>query len=314
MRLLDFTEEVTSWLNSFTPEEAFKGWLLKAPSQVQLGFSGLGGHPGSEEWDKLVQRALSPLLKQGKKLTDLLRQRSWLEPVRWTIGRVEELLEHEVDYVDVAVLVGLGARNASQGYWQGRGMAFLWLEHFLEPGSHSGYLDLGVASIPLWLGHEIAHAVRYSTVGTGSLLPKAFKGCDPWSFWDALDALPLGERLLDEGLATAFARALVPKAGDEQVLGMDKEEIQWLEKNGDKLLRYKLKNWDFACSNPPMAWVLEALYYDPMRKPPWMLENPPSRWGYFIGERFFAQQCSGGWDQRLSQSYKTLLNDLKQDG
>ena len=219
-----------------------------------------------------------------------------------TIERIEDLLGANVDQVDVVVLIGLGASNASQGFWNERGLAFLWLEHFLPPGSNSGYLDMGTGQIPIWLSHEIAHALRYSTPGTGSLVPVACASRDPWSFWDSLNRLPLGERFLDEGLATEFSAAVAPDATEPQVLGMSDQERAWLEESCEGLLRARLEQWNFSAWDPPAAWVDESLGVDPSRmEPPWSLDRPPNRWGYFSGRRFLGNRSQGDWLRRLTQ-------------
>ena len=304
MQVFDYTDDVVSWLNAPEPSRAFTEWILQVSSWLQLGFSGLGASPGDDKWEEFTARRLEAFSALKGPLLALLREGSWEQPVRWTVERAEDLVGTHVNQVDIAVLVGLGSRNASQGYCRERGQAFLWLEHFLEPGSNSGYLDLGVASIPIWLSHEIGHAVRYSTPATGSLVPQACANSDPWSFWNILDTLPLSERFLDEGLATEFSSA-VTGAAEEQVLGMSRMEIQWLEENGGQLLQERMKRWDFTAWSPPKEWVHESLGLDSDRlQPPWTLERPPNRWGYFVGRKSFAWRSQGDWLQRLTQPCK----------
>jgi len=308
LQLFDLTQDAVSWLSAERPAKAFTEWLVRSPAWVGLGFSGLaaprGVRPGDDYWDEFTEDSFSALSQVRGPLLALLQKGLWRQPAKWTMERTEQLLGGPVDYVDIVVSVGLGRRNASMGFWRGKGYAFLWLEYFLEPGTDSAYLDSGLASIPIWLGHESAHAVRYAAQGTGSLVPKTCAECDPWSFLEMLDRLPLGERFLDEGLATGFARAVVPDATHEEVLGMSRAETQWLEESGQRLLRDRLKRWDFALWKPPLEWIKDSLWYDPERtKPPWTLERPPGRWGYFVGQRFFARNCKGDWLQRLTQPF-----------
>jgi len=152
--------------------------------------------------------------------------------------------------------------------------------------------------------------VRYATPGTDSLVPKIYTKCDPWSFGEMLDKIPLGERFLDEGLATDFAKAVVPDATGQQVLGMSRMQMEWLEENGARLLRERLKRWDFTIWDPPIEWIMESLWYDPdRRKPPWTLDRPPSRWGYFVGQRLFACYSKGDWLRRLPGPYESHMID-----
>lgn len=304
MQLFDFTKDAVKWFNTSSPSKAFTEWLLHTPPWVQLGFSGLGAKPGQEKWDQLVEKSFLALSKNRDLLLNLLQNGSWRQQVKWTMEQAENLIGKRIDYVNVVVSVGLGNRNASMGYWQGKSYTYLWLEHFLEPGSNSGYLDLGISTIPIWLSHEIGHALRYATPGTGSPIPMICTSCDPWSFWDMLEKLPLSERFLDEGVATQFARCMVPGAKDEQVLGMSEMELKWLEENGTKLLQDRIERWDLNAPNPPLEWIADSLYYDRSRlEPPWTIDRPPGRWGYFIGQRFFTRLFENDWLKTLIQPY-----------
>ena len=279
---------------------------------MQVGFSGLGPVPGSSEWDELAERRFEALRHVQGPLLTFLEEGAWKRSVTLTIERTEDLLGTHVDQVDIVVLVGLGTRNASQGYWKGEGLAFLWLEHFLEAGSNSGLLNLGIKSIPIWLSHEIAHAVRYSTPGTNSLVPKACSNVDSWLFWDTLNKLPLAERFLDEYTATEFSAAVVPDATESQVLGMSETEIHWLEENGANLLRDRLGRWDFTAWDPPIASVDESLGYHPDSvQPPWSIDRPPNRWAYFAGRNFLSSRSQRNWLQRLTQPYELPITDAE---
>jgi hypothetical protein len=215
--------------------------------------------------------------------------------------KAAELVGDLAEHVDVVASVGLGIRNASMGYWRGRGIAFLWLEHYLPPGAGSPFLDLGVDSIPVWLAHEIGHAVRYAAPGTSSSVPAGCGSTDPWAFWQTLEKLPLAERLLDEGLATAFAGAVVPEADESALLHMSPEQLRWLEENGEDLLADRLTRWDLQRPAPSKEWIAEALWHCPARcTGPWTLDRPPSRWGYCVGRRFFVRK-EGDWPSKLAQ-------------
>lgn len=299
MRLFDYTDQTASWLNPPASSGTFTEWVRNAPPWVQVGFSGLGPALGSHEWDELVERRLSALRSVREPLLTLLEEGAWKRSLAGTIQRTEDLLGRRIDQADVVVMVG-----------DGRGLAFLWLEHFLEAGSDSGYLDLGLDSIPVWLGHEIAHAVRYATPGTHSMAPQACSSHGPWAFWDTLDRLPLAERFLDEYVATAFSAAVVPGATESQVLGMSEPERSWLEENCGALLRDRLGRWDFSMWDPPAAWIEESLgVHSDRMAPPWSLDRPTNRWGYFGGRGFLSSRPEGDWLQMLMQPHELPVGD-----
>src|SRR5205085_12145386 len=80
------------------------------------------------------------------------------------------LLEMDVD-IDVVLMVGVGAANAGELVVNGRGVAFVCLEHFTGVANEETEgLGLDPELIPLWLGHEYAHAVRYTSPTSRSAL------------------------------------------------------------------------------------------------------------------------------------------------
>lgn len=82
--------------------------------------------------------------------------------------RVQQLLEPDVSF-DVVLMVGVGAANAGELVVDGRGIAFVCLEHFTgvaNPDTQG--LGLDPELIPLWLAHEIAHVIRYTSPSSRS--------------------------------------------------------------------------------------------------------------------------------------------------
>src|SRR5581483_2698732 len=66
--------------------------------------------------------------------------------------------------VDLYVMVGMGAANAGELVVGGRGIAFVCLEHFTgRPNPQTYGLGLAPHLLPLWIAHEVAHAVRYTS-------------------------------------------------------------------------------------------------------------------------------------------------------
>ena len=77
--------------------------------------------------------------------------------------RTAAVLAADVD-VDVVLMVGVGAANAGELVVNGRGVAFVCLEHFTSlPNTETQGLGLDPELVPLWLAHEIAHTVRYTS-------------------------------------------------------------------------------------------------------------------------------------------------------
>src|SRR5258707_14950915 len=61
-------------------------------------------------------------------------------------------------------MVGGGAGNAGEVVVGGRGIAFVCLEHFTGRANAQTYgMGLEPELIPLWIAHEVAHALRYTS-------------------------------------------------------------------------------------------------------------------------------------------------------
>ena len=83
------------------------------------------------------------------------------------IAKAEELLLLDRP-TDTYLMVGLGGANAGELVVGGRGIAFICLEHFTGRVNPETYgMGLPPDLIPLWIGHELAHTVRYTSATSG---------------------------------------------------------------------------------------------------------------------------------------------------
>ena len=66
--------------------------------------------------------------------------------------------------VDLYLTVGVGAANAGELVVGGRGIAVVCLEHFTGRANPQTFgMGLAPHLLPLWIAHEVAHAVRYTS-------------------------------------------------------------------------------------------------------------------------------------------------------
>jgi len=115
--------------------------------------------------------------------------------------------------VDVYVMVGVGAANAGELVVGGRGVAFVCLEHFTgRPNPETHGLGLAPELLPLWIAHEVAHAVRYTSPTSRAELRRLVsdQGRGHYDYWETGSRATLRELLVNEGLAVAAARAAAP--------------------------------------------------------------------------------------------------------
>ena len=114
--------------------------------------------------------------------------------------------------VDLYLMVGVGAANAGELVVDGRGIAFVCLEHFTGRANPSTYgLGLAPRLMPLWIAHEVAHAVRYtSPTSRADLRRLVAEARGRYNYWDTGSRATLRELLVNEGVAVAAAQATHP--------------------------------------------------------------------------------------------------------
>ena len=130
----------------------------------------------------------------------------------------EEAIARAVDVLgieqptDVVLMVGMGAANAGELVIDGRGVAFICLEHFTGRVNPETYgLGLGPELLPLWIGHELAHTVRYTATGSRSDISRLVREARGYyDYWEVGSRATLRELLVNEGLAVHAAEAVAP--------------------------------------------------------------------------------------------------------
>src|SRR6266550_614638 len=110
--------------------------------------------------------------------------------------------------VDLYLMVGVGAANAGELVVGGRGIAFVCLEHFTGRPNPQTY---GMGLAPLWIAHEVAHAVRYTSPTSRADLKRLVTDLRGYyDYWDTGSRATLRELLANEGAAVAAAQAVAP--------------------------------------------------------------------------------------------------------
>jgi hypothetical protein len=126
------------------------------------------------------------------------------------VARASDLFE--IDHpVDVVLMVGVGGPNAGELVVGGRGVAFVCLEHFTGRVNPSSYgMGLPPGLMPLWLAHELAHCVRYTSPASESELRRLVGEQGYYDYWGTGSRATLRELLINEGLAVHAAQAVAP--------------------------------------------------------------------------------------------------------
>jgi len=143
------------------------------------------------------------------------------------IARATELLRVDQP-TDVYLMIGVGAANAGELVVGGRGIAFVCVEHFTGRVNPTTYgLGLSPDLLPIWIAHELAHTVRYtSPVSQSDLLRLVSNNGGYYDYWMTASRGTLREHLVNEGLAVHAARQVVPGFDLSDYFGYPKRHFQ----------------------------------------------------------------------------------------
>jgi len=144
--------------------------------------------------------------------------------------------DHEVD---VYLMVGVGAANAGELVVNGRGVAFVCVEHFTGYANPETFgLGLSPDLVPLWIAHVVAHLVRYcSPTSQAEMRRLVAEAGGSYDCWELASRATLRELLLNEGVAVHAARAVVPGRPDEDYFGFSRRQFRRLREQETFLMR-----------------------------------------------------------------------------
>jgi hypothetical protein len=149
---------------------------------------------------------------------------------------VEEALHRSEDLLgvdrptDVVLMVGMGAANAGELVINGRGVAFVCVEHFTGQANPETFgMGLEPELLPLWVAHEVAHTVRYTSPGSASEMRRLIaEAGGHYDYWGTGSRATLRELLLNEGLAVHASQAIVPGLDPADYFGYPRRQYQRL--------------------------------------------------------------------------------------
>jgi len=199
------------------------------------------------------------------------------------IARAEQLLQIDRP-TDCYLMVGVGAANAGELVVSGRGIAFVCLEHFTGRANPETYgMGLPPDVIPLWLAHELAHTVRYTSPASQSEMRRLIADMGGYyDYWQTGSRVPLREVLVNEGLAVHASRAVAPAFDAADYFGYPRRQYHRLRELEAFLRRAVDPELDRA------ALGLRLRYLSGGMNPTSRLVSGrvvPERSGYYLGYR-----------------------------
>jgi hypothetical protein len=216
-------------------------------------------------------------------LRTMLERMDIVTLARNTEEQCRALLDVDSD-IDVVLMVGVGAANAGELVVNGRGVAFVCLEHFTSvanPETHG--LGLDPELIPLWLAHEIAHTVRYTSPESRSEMRQVIEDMEGYySYWETGKRVGLRELLVNEGIAVHVSRVISPGHAAWEYFGYDRREYARVREMEPTITRSIAGSLDSSGLGLRLKYLSDGMTDERRKAGEQVL---PERSGYYVGAR-----------------------------
>lgn len=278
--LIDLVPDFLAVLRSAEPFAAYLRYFAAYRRILEPYWRNYVVDPDSPHFAEAVRTALAA---PRTDLAAMLERVDVAALAREAAHRSLGLLESDTD-IDAVLMVGVGAANAGELVTEGRGIAVVCLEHFTgvaNPETHG--LGLDPELIPLWLAHEIAHAVRYTSPTSRCLLRQLIGAAGgSYSVWDIGRRAPLRELVVNEGLAVEVARAVSPGHADWEYYGYRRRQYVRIRELEPAISRQLDQELDDCGIGLRLRYLSDGMSAEARRMDHGTL---PERAGYFIGSR-----------------------------
>ena len=234
-------------------------------------------------------------------LRTMLERTDVVSLARNTEEQCRHLLDNDAS-IDVVLMVGVGAANAGELVVNGRGTAFVCLEHFTSVANPDTQgLGLDPELIPLWLAHEIAHAVRYtSPTSRSEMRALVDEAGGYYSYWETGRRASLRELLVNEGLAVQVSRAISPGHAAWEYFGYGRRQYARVRELEQVLARAVAGDLDASALGLRLRYLSGGMSDEARTVDRYVL---PERAGYFLGARMVDAAVAArgyGWAVRAS--------------
>ncbi len=228
---------------------------------------------------------------------------------RNTEDQCRTLLDIDND-LDVYLMVGVGAANAGELVIDGKGVAFVCLEHFTSiTNPETQGLGLDPELIPLWLAHEIALTVSYKSPTSRSEMKQLVDETGGYySYWETGRRTPLRELMINEGLAIHTSRAISPGHAAWEYYGYTRREYAAVRELEPLMTRSIGAELDRAGLGLRLRYLSGGMSDDARTVERHVF---PERSGYFLGAKMSEQAVNSrglSWAIRASAGEITSIS------
>ena len=298
--LINLLPDFFAVLNSTDRIAAYHRYFDNHRSLLEAYWSNYVVEPDSPHFSEVIKSAA---LAGRTDLRTMLERMDVVTLARNTEDNCRTLLEIDTD-IDVVLMVGVGAANAGELVVNGKAVAFVCLEHFTSVANpETRGLGLDPELIPLWLSHEIAHGVRYTSPTSRSEMKTIVEDMNGYySYWETGKRATLRELLINEGIAVQVSRMISPGHAAWEYYGYDRREYARIREMGPVVARSLIGNFEKAGLGLRLKYLSDGMSEDARRVGDYVV---PDRCGYYIGARMVEQAMNtkgAAWTVRASAS------------
>ncbi|HXG72742.1 MAG TPA: hypothetical protein VNJ04_19230 [Gemmatimonadaceae bacterium] len=261
--------------------------------------------PGGPHFLEVVRSAA---LASRVDLRTMLERIDVVSLARNTEEQVRTLLDIDTS-IDVVLMVGVGAANAGELVVDGRGIAFVCLEHFTSvTNPETQGLGLDPELIPLWLAHEIAHTVRYTSPTSRSEMKQLVdETAGYYSYWETGRRASLRELMINEGISIQVSRAVSPGHAAWEYYGYTRREYATVRELEPMMTRALAADLDRSGLGLRLRYLSGGMSDEARTVDRHVF---PERSGYFLGSRMVEPAVAArglSWTARASANEITSI-------
>jgi hypothetical protein len=224
--LVNLASEFLAVVAAPDPRAAYHEYLERHGPILRSYWNNYVLDPDSPHADQVIRDTLRA---DRADLLRLLEDVDVVQIAEEALQRTLALLETDCP-VDLYLTVGVGAANAGELVVGGRGIAFICLEHFTgRANPQTNGLGLAPHLLPLWIAHEVAHAVRYTSPSSRAGLRRMVAELGgQYDYWETGSRASLRELLVNEGVAVATAQTVAPGLEPWEYFGYTRRQFRRL--------------------------------------------------------------------------------------
>jgi len=224
--LVNLIPEFLSTLSAADSSAAYHEYLDRHHAILSAYWQNYVLDPESPHAEPIIENALRADRSDLKRLLEDVDVVAIAEDA---LRRATEMLEADCP-VDLYLMVGVGAANAGELVVGGRGVAFVCLEHFTGRANAQTYgMGLGPQLMPLWIAHEVAHALRYTSPSSRAALRRLVEELGGYyDGWELGSRATLRELVVNEGVAIAASQAIAPGFEAWEYFGYNRRQYRRL--------------------------------------------------------------------------------------